>query len=135
MVLQCFSIIILRIFENLLENCWLLILKDPLDECLKIAVTTLIFFRSVTLTVRQVNYLWETVDFCGKFITDHYYLRHSVMGPFVLYSHLHKTLLQIRASSFFYLMRLLYHNHQLLIIFTLAMSMNNWKWSYRIVVR
>ena len=37
------------------------------------------------------------------------------MRPFVWVSHIHKTLLQIRASSLFYLMRLLYHYHKLFI--------------------
>ena len=38
-----------------------------------------------------------------------------VMRPFCLVSHIHKMPLQMWASSLFYLMRLLYHYHQLFI--------------------
>ena len=40
---------------------------------------------------------------------------HIVLGPFVWSSHTHKMTLQVRGSSLFYLMHLLYHYHQLFI--------------------
>ena len=66
-----------------------------------------IFILFVTLPTNWVVMFFDSSPNvkCLKYSISH------VIRPFVWSSHIHKTMLQIRAHSLFYLMRLLYHYH------------------------
>ena len=69
------------------------------------AVTANFSNKGIALTSKALKY----IVFFNCFLRGNT----SVMRPFVWSSHVHKTPLQIRASSLFYLMHVLYHPHQL----------------------